>query len=386
MDGGVLKIATVGGIEIKVHWSWVLILLLVTFSVATGFLPTLMPGENPVIYWGLGFVAALLLFVSVLLHELSHSFMARARGLKVRDIVLFIFGGVSNIEEEPESAGDEFLIAVVGPFSSLVLAALFFGLTLVVSPPVRQVGAWAAALFLYLASINLMLGLFNMIPGFPLDGGRVLRSIVWAVTRNLQRATQIAGFIGQLVAYGFIFLGLYQFFVGGDGSGLWMAFIGWFLLNAARQSVSGVVMREKLRSITVGQVMQPAPPAGTPSMSLAQLLTQIVMPYNVRAVPIVENDRLVGIITLGDIKDVPQEQWSGTLVGRVMTPADRLRTVRPADDLSKALQLLEAGDFDQVPVLDPAGRLLGMLSRAHVLRWLQIREELKLGRPAPGAV
>ena len=386
MDGGVFKVATLGGIDIKVHWSWALIVLLVTFTVATGYLPAQMPGESPAVYWGLGFVAALLLFVSVLLHELSHSFMARARGLKVRDIVLFIFGGVSNIEEEPESAGDEFLIAVVGPLSSIVLAALFFGLTLVMTPPARQVGAWAAALFLYLASINFMLGVFNMIPGFPLDGGRVLRSIVWAVTRNLQRATQIAGFIGQLVAYGFIFLGLYQFFFAGDGSGLWMAFIGWFLLNAARQSVSGVVMRERLRSITVGQVMQPAPPAGSPQMTLAQLLTQIVLPANVRAVPIVDQDHLAGIITLGDIKDVPQDRWGMTTVGQIMTGADRLRVVKPSDDLGKALQHLEAGDFDQVPVVDAASRLVGMLSRAHVLRWLQIREELKLGRPEPGRV
>src|SRR4051794_16448088 len=158
MKSGVFKILTVGGIEIKVHWSWAIILLLVTFDLAVGYLPVQMPGEGAVTYWGLGLIAAVLLFVSVLLHELSHSFVAQARGLKVRDIVLFIFGGVSNIEQEPERARDEFLIAVVGPLTSLILAAICFGLTLAVTPPVRQAGAAAAAVLQYLAYINFILG------------------------------------------------------------------------------------------------------------------------------------------------------------------------------------------------------------------------------------
>src|SRR6476469_5748433 len=253
MDGGAFTVARIGGIAIKVHWSWALILLLVTFQLAVGYFPLQMPGESNVLYWVLGLISSLLLFLSVLLHELSHSFTAKARGLNVRDITLFIFGGVSNIEQEPQSAGVEFLVAVVGPLTSLVLAAVFFGLEQLVSPPVRRAGAGAAAVLQYMAYINFLLGLFNLIPGFPLDGGRVLRSIIWGLPRNFQRATQIAGFIGQLVAYGFIFLGLYQTFLGPGGfdlSGLWTAFIGWFLLNAAQQSVTGTVMLKRLPSIT----------------------------------------------------------------------------------------------------------------------------------------
>ena len=380
--GGAFRIATIGGIDIKISWSWVLVLLLLTYSLAVGWFPVQMPGESAVTYWVLGLVSSVILFVSVLVHELSHSFTARARGHKVHDITLFIFGGVSNIEGEPKTASDEFLIAVVGPLTSFVLAALFYGLQQLMTPPVGRVGANAAAIFQYLALINALLGLFNLIPGFPLDGGRVLRSIVWGINHNFQSATRFAGFIGELVAYGFIFWGLALTFFRGDLSGLWLAFIGWFLLNAAQQSVASVVMREVWRGVTVGQVMEPAPPAGAPNMTLAQLLTQVVLPWNLRAAPVVQDGRLVGIVTLGDIKEVPQDQWGMVTVSQVMTGLDKLRVVSPQDGLDRAMQLLGEGDFDQLPVVDQSGRLVGMLTRAHVLRWLQIRDELKLRRAA----
>ncbi len=382
MRSGVFKILTVRGIDIKVHWSWAIIALLVTYQLAAGYFPLLMPGESDVVYWGLGFVAAVALFLSVLLHELSHSFMAQALGMKVRDITLFIFGGVSNIEQEPETARHEFLVAVVGPLTSLVLAGVFFLLEQLAVPPVHRVGAGAAALLQYLALINLLLGLFNLIPGFPLDGGRVLRSIVWGITRNLQTATRVAGFIGQLVAYGFIFWGLYQTFFLDDFSGLWIAFIGWYLLSAAQQSVAGTVVRETLRRATVGQLMEPLPPIAPPHITIAQLLTQYLLAYNLRAVPVALDGRLVGIITLGDIQDVPQHEWGMVTVEQKMTGGDRLRTLRPQDDLGRAMTLLDDGHFDQLPVVDTAGRLVGVLNRAHLLRWLKIRDELL---PAPPA-
>ncbi|MEO8286896.1 MAG: site-2 protease family protein [Chloroflexota bacterium] len=377
---GVLKIARIGGIDIKLHWSWALILLLVTYQLGAGYFPVMIPDESALFYWVLGLLASILFFVSVLLHELSHSFMARARGYKVNDIVLFIFGGVSNIDEEPKKASDEFLIAVVGPLTSLLIAAVCFGLLLIITPPVRRAGAGAAATLQYLALINALLGLFNMIPGFPLDGGRVLRSIVWGINHNYQTATRIAGSIGQLVAYGFIFWGLYQTFFSGDFSGLWIAFIGWFLLNAAQQSVSGVAMKEAFRGATVGQAMEAAPPTIQPQSTLAHLLSSYILPYNLRAVPVADqNGQLVGIITLGDIKEVPQDQWGTVTVGELMTGPDKLRVVRPNDGLDKAMQFLSEGDFDQLPVVDTTGRLAGILTRAHLIRWLQIRDELHVG-------
>jgi Zn-dependent protease/CBS domain-containing protein len=309
--------------------------------------------------------------------------MARARGYKVTDIVLFIFGGVSNIEEEPKKAGDEFLIAVVGPLMSFLIAGVCLGLLQVVGKQVGSIGESVVATLQYLAVINALLGVFNMIPGFPLDGGRVLRSIVWAVTRNFQTATRVAGLIGQLVAYVFIFWGLYQTFAAADFSGLWTSFIGWFLLNAAQQSVSGASVREAFRGVTVQQVMEPAPPSIQPQSTLAHLLSSYILPYNLRAVPVADQaGKLVGIITLGDIKEVPQDEWGIKTVGELMTGPDKLRVISPNDSLDRALQFLQEGDFDQLPVVDPYGHLVGIVTRAHLIRWLQIRDELNIAKKA----
>jgi Zn-dependent protease len=342
----------------------------------------LVPGESVLLYVVLGVITAILFFVSVLLHELSHSFTARLRGYKVSEIVLFIFGGVSNIEEEPKKAGDEFLIAVVGPLSSFLIAGVCFGLLLFVHPPLDTLGTSVAAMLQYLTLINVLLGLFNMIPGFPLDGGRVLRSIIWGITHNYQRSTRIATTIGQLFAYGFILWGLFQTFVG-DFSGLWIAFIGWFLLNAARQSASGVAVREAFRNVTVQQVMEPAPPPIQPHSTLAHLLSSYIIPYNLRAIPVSDQTgKLVGIITLGDIKDVPQDQWGIVTVEQKMTGPDKLRVVSANDSLDRAFQFLQEGDFDQLPVVDPYGRLVGMLTRAHLIKWLQSQDAVPAERRA----
>ncbi len=378
--------ARIRGIDINIHWSWSIILLLFTFQLAASRFPAQIPGEPTLTYWVLGVIGSLLLFASVLVHELSHSFVAMARGLKVRNITLFIFGGAANIEGEPEKAGDEFVIAAVGPFTSLVLAALFGILAFTVSPPVGKVGAGAAALFQYMAYINFILALFNMIPGFPLDGGRVLRSIIWAVNKDFQAATRIAGSVGQLVAYGFIVFGLYQAFFGAnfDFGGLWLSLIGWFLLNAAQQSTSGSVVRATLRGVTVANIMQPSPPAAFPHMTIAHLLTQFILPYNLRALPVTTPEgQVVGIVTLSDIKDIPQERWGIVTVGDVMTGPDKLKVVRPQDSLEGAMQILGEGDFDQLPVVDQSGHLVGLLTRAGVLRWMQIRDELKLKPKVP---
>ena len=387
MRGGVFKMARIRGIDINIHWSWSIILILFAFQVAVGEIPESVPAGSQLLYWVLGAAGALLLFASVLLHELSHSFVAQARGLKVRDITLFIFGGAANIEEEPKTAGDEFVIAAVGPFTSLVLAAIFAGIALVLFPLVSTAGEGAAALFWYMAGINVLLALFNMIPGFPLDGGRVFRAIVWAVNKDFQAATRIAGNVGQLVAYGFIVFGLYQaFFAPNLGfGGLWLALIGWFLLNAAQQTTAGAAVRETLRGVTVANVMQPSPLVAMPHMTIAHLLTQFILPYNLRAIPVSSQEgQVVGIVTLSDIKDIPQDRWGIVTIADVMTGPDKLKVVRPQESLEHAMQLLGEGEFDQLPVVDQAGLLAGMVTRAGVLRWMQIRDELKLKPKAAG--
>lgn len=378
MDRGVYKIATVGGIQIKVHWSWLLFLLIVTFDAAVGFFPARVPNESEATYWVLGFIAALLLFVSVLLHELSHSFMALARHIKVRDITLFIFGGASNIEGEPEKPSDEFLISVVGPLTSLVLAGLFLLLERLVSPSTHTVGAWAASILSYLALINFILALFNLIPGFPLDGGRVLRSIIWAVNHNFDKATRWAGFVGQLVAYGFIFLGLLQSFVGDSfGSGLWLAFIGWFLLNAAQQSVAGARVRGAIQNVTVGEVMEPSPNTAAPTYTIAHLLSQFFLPQNLRSLPVVQDGRLLGVVTLAHVHDIPQEEWGTVTAADVMTTGDTMRVVHARDRLEQAVDLFSGTNLDQVPVIDQNGSLVGTLTQAHLMKWLQLREQVQ---------
>ncbi|HET6314323.1 MAG TPA: site-2 protease family protein, partial [Chloroflexia bacterium] len=376
MRPGVYKIATVGGIDIKLHWSWLLILLLMTFSLSSSWFPMRLPNENPLTYWGLGLVASLMLFVSVLVHELAHSFVALARGLKVHDIVLYMFGGASNIESEPEKPSDEFIIAVVGPLTSLGLSGLFWLLTVALTPQEGQLGSWGANLFGYLAVINLLLAVFNLIPGFPLDGGRVLRAGIWGLLKDFDKATRYAAMISQFVAYGFIAGGLFWAFFLGDWDGLWLAFIGWFLLNAAQQSVTGVRVREAVKGVTVAQVMEQTPPVVAPTYTIAHLLSQYILPRNLRVVPVAYDGRLVGIVTLSDIKDIPQEEWGTGPAADVMPGGERLRVAHPSDRLDKVMDTLMESDFDQLPVVDARGALVGMLTRAHILRWLKLREEL----------
>ena len=243
---GSLRIARIAGLDIYIHASWLIILVFLTVSLATGEFSSLVPGLSPSAYFLMGLIAALLLFVSVLLHELAHSIVARARGLPVHNIVLFIFGGVSNIEREPTSASVEFQMAFVGPLVSLLIGALCYGLLAWLHPGSSPAGA----ILLYLGFTNVLLGIFNLLPGFPLDGGRVLRSIIWKVTGNFQKATNIATFVGQAFAYLLILWGIFQFFGGNAFGGLFIIFTGWFLLNAAQSARAQSMLESAFQGVT----------------------------------------------------------------------------------------------------------------------------------------
>ena len=255
-------IARVRGIPIGVHYTWAIAVVMMTWSLAVGYFPSMYPGWDRASYWIVGGASALLLFLSVVLHELCHSFVAQARGLEVKSITLFIFGGVSNIASESDDPQDEFLIAVVGPLSSLAIAGLcWLGLRLIpndTSP--------FGALVYYLSIVNLMLAIFNILPGFPLDGGRVLRAILWGVTGSMVRGTTIASVVGQVLAFGFIGYGLLLIFEGSVLNGLWIGFIGWFLNSAAEATRRQVLVEEGFRGIKVSQVMTPDPPSISPSL------------------------------------------------------------------------------------------------------------------------
>jgi Zn-dependent protease/CBS domain-containing protein len=363
------RLFTIRGIQVGIHVSWLIIFVLLTWSLAVGYFPSAIPGVDATLAWVLAVVASILLFTSVLIHELAHSFVAKSRGLEVSSITLFIFGGVSNLASEPQSARTEFWVAVVGPITSFVIAAASFGIALVMPTDELQ------ALFGYLAIVNALLGGFNLIPGFPLDGGRVLRSIAWGITGSLRRATEIAVGAGQIVGGLFILWGVIQIFGGNLINGLWIAAIGWFLQNAASSSLGQVVLMERLKDVTVANVLRPDTATITRQATVADLIEDYLLPGNRRAVPVEDGGRLVGMVTLGDIKDVPVEARDITQIGTVMGGREGLITVRPSEALADAVGKLTGRDLEQVPVMD-GDRFVGILTRADVMRQLQLREML----------
>jgi Zn-dependent protease len=346
-----------------------------TFSLATGWFPTSYPGYSSLTYYILGFISALLLFVSVLLHELAHSFVARVRGLPVHNIVLFIFGGVSNLEQEPQTPGTEFTMAFVGPLVSLLIGALSYGLLALV----RGSHSLIEPILSYLAVTNILLGIFNLLPGFPLDGGRVLRSIIWKATGNIQTATNVATFVGQTFAYLFILLGILQFFAGNGFGGLIIIFTGWFLLNAAQTTRTQSTLDAAFRGVTVGQVMNTNTMTVPANISLQRLVDEYFLPQGLRSALVMQVDQLAGLITLSDIRHVPREQWPQTPVGLVMVPAERLHTVTPQQSLKDTLPLMNGQDVNQLPVMQD-GKLVGVLTRDAIIRSLEIRRSLGLDR------
>ncbi len=387
-----ISIGRVFGIKIRIDWSWLFIFFLIAWSLGTSF-RQFNPAWGIGLSWALAIVAALLFFISVLAHELAHSLVARSQGIPVRSITLFLFGGVSNIQREPASPMADFLIAIVGPITSLVIGAV---LTLLVNVGVGPIDSMTAsngvlagltplqALALWLGSINLLLGLFNLVPGFPLDGGRVLRAILWAITHSLRRATQWASAVGQIIAWLFILAGIAMIFgavipVLGAGflNGLWLAFIGWFLASAAEQSYQQVVVDDILRDVPVARLMRTNPPTVPPGISVSDLVQQHVMGTDDNAFPVTEGDQLLGIVTLNDIRGVPRERWDTTTVREIMTPNNDLIIVTPEEDAADALNKLSGRDLRQLPVVQN-GHLTGLLRRRDILRWLQLQSNTQM--------
>jgi Zn-dependent protease len=357
-------LGSIGGISIYLHYTWLLAFFLIVWSLAMGYFPMSSEPAGSVTYWVLGAVAAVLLFASVLVHELGHSFVARARGLRVDNITLFIFGGVSNITREPRTARDEFLISVVGPLISLVLAALFWLIGRFLTP-----GSPVGAVATYLASANLLLGLFNIVPAFPLDGGRVFRSIVWAVTGDMLRATQVASYIGQLIAWVLIGWGVLQAIGGDVFGGLWTGFIGWFLNSGAETSRQQASAESILARVPVTSVMDAAPERLSPALTVNDFVLEHVIGHHQRALPVVEDGRVVGIMSVTDAKHLDQSAWPTSTVGDVMTRMP-LKTLGPDANVADALQLMVDSGVHQVPIVDNDA-LVGMVSRADVMRALQ---------------
>jgi Zn-dependent protease/CBS domain-containing protein len=373
---GSLSLGKVAGIDIRIHYTWLFAFVLITWSLASGFFPGSTPGLGAVTYWVIGAISSVLLFASVLVHELSHSLVARARGLTVDSITLLIFGGISSITTDPARAADEFLIAVVGPLTSLVLAGLCWALDMATGG-----GGAPGAVLGYLAVANLLLGLFNILPGFPLDGGRVLRAIIWAATGSVQRATDIASYVGQAFGFVLIVWGVARLLTGDVLGGLWTAFIGWFLDSGAQASRQQLAMRSVLRGVPVAAVMDPSVPLLDPDTPVRAFVLDAAVRRGQRALPVVRpGEGLVGIMSLTDAHRLPAEAWATTPVARAMTPVP-LQTVPPEASLDAALERMVEHGLHQLPVVQD-GRVVGLLTRAGVLEYLKLGQALRLGASA----
>jgi Zn-dependent protease len=384
------RIGKIFGIEIHIDWSWLLIFALISWSLAASF------GQNHAdwslgLQWGVAVLAALLFFGSVLAHELAHAVVARARGVPVRNITLFLFGGVSNIQREPKSPFGELAITIVGPLTSFVLGVLFlivgagsaaFSNINITTPAatISQLGP-ASTILMWLGSINILVGLFNLVPGFPLDGGRIVRSVLWAITDDLQRATRWASWLGQAVAWLLIFAGMAMLFGvqipvlgGGFINGIWLILIGWFLQSAAVSSYRKVVVQDILEDVPVKQMMYTNVPVVPASSSVDDLVNNHIMSTDNRAFIVYDADKMVGLVTIEDVRKVDAASRSSITVGDIMTPSQKLIVIAPDEDATDALFRLQDQNIRQLPVVT-GDRIVGLLRRKDIIRWLQFQSQ-----------
>ncbi|MEA5507289.1 site-2 protease family protein [Halotia wernerae UHCC 0503] len=367
------RLGSIFGFEIRIDLSWLVIFFLVLWTLSAGIFPSDYPGLSNATYFGMGIVATLLFFASLLAHELSHSFVARAKGIFVEGITLFIFGGVSRTRMDAETPGDEFQIAGVGPLTSVVLAGLF-GLFWYIG----TIAGWSVVVTgvaAYLAYINLALAIFNMLPGFPLDGGRVFRSILWKYTGNLKKATQIASIAGKWLGYLLIFLGVWQMFGYAILSGLWFILIGWFLHNAAEASYEEILLRTSLKGVRAVEIMTPYPETVSPDITLQELVDKYFLSRRrYQSFPVIQDNYPVGMITLNQVKDVPREEWTYRTVGDTMISTNKGVTVCPEEQMIQVLQKMQDSGVRRVLVIQN-NLLKGIITANDIANWLQRKRD-----------
>ncbi len=372
-----LRIASIGGIAIEVHPSWFLIVGVVSWLLAAGLFPDAYAGWSTVTYWFVGVGAALLLFVTVLLHELAHAVVAIRRGLPVPRITLFIFGGVSHLSRQPRSAGEEFAIAAAGPAASLVLALLIGGAWFAVRGANEQIDA----VFSYLASVNLLLAVFNVLPGFPLDGGRVLRSIAWSRTRSFRKATRIAAGTGEVFAWALIAAASVLLFFGQWVTGIWLIMIGWFLLGAARAEANGIRMDTMLSRLRVRDLMHKTFAQVTPGEPIQSVVDEHMAGKGEPAVVVANDTNVLGILTVSDLRRMPRREWAVTPAQRIMTPRAEVVTIAADAPATDILPLLGQRRLNQLPVIDD-GRMIGLITRREFLNRVRLVDDHDLSPDA----
>jgi Zn-dependent protease/CBS domain-containing protein len=372
---GSVRVARLFGIDINIHFSWILIFFLVVLNLADSF-PQQFPQWSNQKGLVVAAITAFLFFGSVLGHELAHSLVARRFQMSVSSITLFLLGGVANLRKEPPSAKAEFFMAAAGPATSVLIGVVALGVAFLIDLRAGLPNAEAVqAVAVYLGTVNLYLAAFNTIPGFPLDGGRVLRSIIWAATGDRTRATTIASRGGQLVALAFGAFVLYEVVVLHDAQGLWLGLIAYFLWNAATSSLQQERITSVVGGAKVGPLMSTDFKSTPPGVMVGQVIRDFVLPMNLRAIPVVSGDRLLGLVAIGDLRKIDQARWAETPVEEVMTPASDLPTVSPDDPLGTALERFGATELPLLPVVND-GHLVGVLYRESVIGYVRMQEML----------
>ena len=371
MFGKRFDLFTLFGFKVRLDLSWFVIAALITWSLAAQAFPQLAPGLGKATYWLMGVAGALGLFASVVAHEVSHALVARRFGMEMRGITLFIFGGVAEMSDEPPSAKAEFWMAIAGPIMSLVVGGLCAAATLAALPKaVAEVVGW-------LALINVVLALFNLVPAFPLDGGRVLRSILWHTKGDLRGATRITSTIGS--GFGFLLIGfaVVRVLVWGDLiGGVWMFLIGLFLRNAAQMSYQQLLLRRVLEGEPVSRFMETDPVTVPRAISVEQLVEEYVYRYHFKMFPVVDGERLVGCVTTRQIKELPREEWDRTSVGALASACADDNTVAPDADAMAALATMNQNQASRLMVVD-GDRLLGILTLKDLLQFFSLKIELE---------
>jgi len=371
MKNNTIRLFQISGIPIGLDPSWFLVFALITWVLAISYFPTEFSQWTRLQYWSVAAVTSIFFFACVLLHELGHSIVALRYKLQVKSITMYIFGGISQITSEPNNALAEFVIAFAGPFTSLLLAGIFYLLELLfkgIAP--------IFAMTKYLALINLTLAIFNLIPGFPLDGGRVFRAIVWGISHNLRRATEIAILLGRAIAFIFILLGVWLIFRGNWTNGLWIAFIGWFLENAALGQQQQQRMHALLAGHTVEQVMSQSCVMAPSDLTLQELVDQFILEKGQRCLILMRGENVVGLATLHNIRTIPRERWGTTTAADVMTPISEVKRTSPDVGLEQALEQMGTDGVNQMPVMKD-GQIEGMLRREDIINYLKLLQNLE---------
>jgi Zn-dependent protease len=360
---GSWKIGTAMGIPLRVHFSWFIVFGFITWALSTFYFPEAAPDLPAASYWVRGVLAALLLFASVAFHELAHALVARRYALAIESITLFIFGGVAQMRGEPPNPRAELRIALAGPLSSFFLSALFFGLS-------ASTAGGTRALFSYLGRINLGVALFNLVPGYPMDGGRVLRSILWERGGDFFRATQRAASLGRRIAVSFIFFGVFSIVVGMPG-GLWLMLIGWFLHGAAQASYRQSELQEALSGVKVKDMMVKEVVTLSPLATVGDAVNDYFLRYGYGGFPVVDDGRLRGLVTLKEIKGVPRADWGAVKLGDILVPHESRWEIAPEADVMKALEAMIREDQGRLVVM-AGGKLEGLITRNGIARYVQV--------------